>query len=93
MAALADLAIPISVVLIPLAIFVLLYVFYALFNLSQLMHYGAPSLELYLVPVLFGIGTVLLVIFMMSALSPYDFSAEISLSGLAQFFRFQPPGV
>lgn len=93
MAALTDIAFPIGIVLIPLVLFVLLYAFYALFNLSQLMRYGAPGLGLYLVPALFGVGTVLLVVFMITALSPYDFTAAVPLSGLSQLFRFQTPGL
>lgn len=93
MAALADITIPMSVMFIPLVIFVLFYAFYGLFNLSQLRRYGAPGFGLYVVPSLFGVGTVLLVIFLFVALSPYDFSAEIPLSGLTQLFRFQSPGV
>ena len=70
---------PIGLLLIPYAIFVLFFIFYGAFNVYHLLRFGVYRFHLYAVCVLFAGGSTILLVASISALASFDWTAALAL--------------
>lgn len=77
---------PVAVLLIPYAIFLLLFCLYSLFNLYHLWRFGLYGYSLYLLILLFVSGSVILAAASLELLIRYDWQAPLRLPWLSEWF-------
>lgn len=85
--------IPLSVLLIPLGLFLIFYVFYSIFNVYHLLRFGVYGFGLYLITTLFVLGTIFLLSLSSFFLLRYDWSAPIQLDPLLDVSDTTLPGI
>ena len=71
--------IPISVILIPFGIFMVLYILYSIFNIYHLIKYGIYGFGLYLLTTVFTGGAIILIVLSANFLFGYNWDANFSL--------------
>jgi len=72
--------IPISVLLIPLGIFLLFYIFYSTFNIYHLLRFGVYNFSLYVIATVFALGSIFLIGLSLFFLLKFDWNAPISFN-------------
>ena len=77
-----DTIIPISVLLIPLIIFLIFYLVYSFFNVYHLLRFGVYGFGLYMITTLYAAGTILLMAISIYFLLGYDWTQPIMFGGL-----------
>ncbi|KKW35263.1 MAG: hypothetical protein UY81_C0047G0005 [Candidatus Giovannonibacteria bacterium GW2011_GWA2_53_7] len=70
--------IPLAIALLPLALFLILFLIFSLLNLFHIIHYGLSSVGKFFVIVIYVAGTLFLLGSSYIALSPYDWQQPIS---------------
>ncbi len=78
----SSLQFPSFILLIPYALFLLVFSLYSIFNLYHLFFYGVFGLGLYLIIISFFSGTVILVALSFTFLAPYEWTSMISIGNL-----------
>jgi len=71
-------AVPLSVLLIPYGLFMLIFFLYSIFNVYHLMRFGIYGHSLYIIVILFLMGSVVLSGISAFGLLQYDWSINLS---------------
>ncbi|MBI4713771.1 hypothetical protein HY771_01110 [Candidatus Uhrbacteria bacterium] len=81
-----ELTLPVSIFLLLYGAYLLLFLFYSLFNIYHLIRYGLYGFGLYLIITVFAGGTILLVSGSIFLLMKYDWSQPIFVNGLIETY-------
>lgn len=84
-----SLTFPAFLLLTPLVLFLLFYVLYSVFTLYHLLRFGLSGVPLYLLLVIYIMGTVTLLGGSLLLLSTYDWTASLTTDMLTKTF-FNP---
>ena len=80
-------SLPITILLIPLAIFLVLYLLFSVFNIFHLIHYGVRSNGFFITILIYIVGTVFLLGASYIALKDFDWQRTIDTSGVSGVFQ------
>jgi hypothetical protein len=80
----ANFSFPISLLLIPLGIFMLFYLFYSIFNIYHLLRFGVYGFGLYIIATIFTLGTIFFIGTTGFLLIRYDWNAPVVLGEIFQ---------
>lgn len=84
---------PISIILIPLGVFLIFYLFYSVFNIYHLLRFGVYGFGLYLISSFFVLGTIGLLALSGFYLSAYDWNAPIAFQNILEVNESNLPGL
>lgn len=83
--------IPVSILLIPYALFVLFFLFYGAFNLYHLVRFAVPSVRLYMLMTVFLCGGAALLMASILALTNFDWSSTLAFGSEELFEPYARP--